>query len=1133
MKPLSVMRDLGAQLAGLPDWGQLLTKVTLFLAVAWLVHFRLARANPRWKVLLWRTVVLGMAIVAVWGLGIPSLEIRLPPLEVAARETTDFRSPIAGETPAITPREFADAIPDPMERAMQPGEVAVESRPQAVQSISPKEAPQKTPRDAISWPVLLLGVWGCGAALLAARLALGLAVASRLLRMSASAPQEIAAHVGRIAAALGCRRKVQVRTSPVYAVPFQYGLWRPILVLPEPMCGLDQRGQLTAVIVHELTHVRSGDFGWNLVLEGIRALLWFHPLVWQVCSAHRAACDAVCDGEAAAYTGDVQAYCRTLASVALAVASPLPALGVPMARTSDVRSRIARLENGLSTEKLSRRALLAAALAILPLAALLAITRLASAVPPLAGSAPGIPPATMFGVGVNSDAGLVGNVTINEPSGSVKLPMSTAAAAAQSGVDLYGDPLPRGAIARLGAVRYRAYRDSFPQAIAFPDNKKVLALTWDFELLKSCLCWWDAADGRLARTVWPADDRKGRVVSYPLAGAITPDGKIAAARIGGAYYPSVGGKPVEKYWIKWWAVDSGRELASIPYQDPKLSAELHLALAWDGKTAATASQYGIAAGKAGPGNGRIWDQMAQKQTAAFDAKGYVWDLAISHSGKIAAFITDEDLMLWDIGSGQAPRTVIAKSVAFRPGKMAFSPDGKTLVVAGYPSQIRFLDAASGQLLRTLPTSDWSHSAVTMMTFSSNGKQLALGEMHESGARIVVWDLASDKPRCTLETPSRWVHDGAFSPDGQLFAATTNGLIDVWDLRTGKRFSAPFIGHHSNVDSIACIGHGGLLATASGDDTLRLWEARTGRQKTSIPCRHSIGGLVGFERGLAVSPDGKLLASFSAGKNNSVRVWDVDTGMQVHELAGRTKIAEVRCLGFSADGKRLAGASDDGKVRAWNVEQGSLLSESDLQLGLEHPLDRMGELRAEAEIGTLLQRAAFLPDLDCLVVNGSLDKSRGTIRKKFSLYSVPTGQELRTFGDNKLTKFGMTLSPDGKRLLSEEYSITDYRLDKQQLRLWDVAEGKEIWQKDLPKNPGGHQGPLAFSTDGRRFAVAVWGEPTEIWVCDTATGGVVQAMKSDTCPSCICFTSDGNRLATGMMDGTALVWDVSQSVSAGY
>ena len=131
--------------------------------------------------------------------------------------------------------------------------------------------------------------------------------------------------------------------------------------------------------------------------------------------------------------------------------------------------------------------------------------------------------------------------------------------------------------------------------------------------------------------------------------------------------------------------------------------------------------------------------------------------------------------------------------------------------------------------------------------------------------------------------------------------------------------------------------------------------------------------------------------------------------------------------------------------------------------------------------------------------------------------------MRTFGDDKLTKWGIALSPDGKCLLSEEYIVTDHKRGKGELRLWDVAGGKEIWRKDLV----GTAGPLAISADGKRFAASINGDPSEIQLCEMATGNVLRSFISDSRPQCLSFSSDGSLLAAGMADGTALTWDVSK------
>ena len=136
-------------------------------------------------------------------------------------------------------------------------------------------------------------------------------------------------------------------------MPFQYGLRVRYWFCPSGCASRSLRGQLPGVIAHELAHVVSGDFAWNAAVQAVSTMFWFHPLTWRMASAHRAACDAACDAVAASYLGDVKAYCRTLAQVALDGAGSFPALGLAMARTCDVRRRIAVLQRRLFATALS------------------------------------------------------------------------------------------------------------------------------------------------------------------------------------------------------------------------------------------------------------------------------------------------------------------------------------------------------------------------------------------------------------------------------------------------------------------------------------------------------------------------------------------------------------------------------------------------------------------------------------------------------------------------------------------------------------------------------------------------------------------------------------------------------------
>ena len=393
MNPFGFLCDVLARFSAAPAWAQLLTKATLLLAVAWVVHFSLARANPRWRTLLWRGVAVGLVLMAVWVPCLPGLAIRVPSSEPVAAQ------PVATETVAIEPVVTkAPSLEPPF--AIEPGPTGhlravrgpKEVPATAVTRATPRHEPVAVHPEAVrpvrslaprlSWPVTLLGVWALGVASLMVRLAIGCAGLKGLLRTSQIVSDELVAEVGRIATTLGCRHAVQVRSSRQIAVPFICGLRRPVLVLPERMCLPDYRRQLPGVIAHELAHVASSDFAWNAAMQPAVILLWFHPLAWRIGSAHRAACDAVCDAVAASYLGDAAAYCRTLAEVAIQGAASFPALGLAMARTCDVRRRIAAIQRRVSAAALGRRAVFGVILAGLLASALLACVRFALAEPP-------------------------------------------------------------------------------------------------------------------------------------------------------------------------------------------------------------------------------------------------------------------------------------------------------------------------------------------------------------------------------------------------------------------------------------------------------------------------------------------------------------------------------------------------------------------------------------------------------------------------------------------------------------------------------------------------------------------------------------------------------------------------------
>ncbi|MEG4133744.1 AAA-like domain-containing protein, partial [Microcoleus sp. Pol14C2] len=166
-----------------------------------------------------------------------------------------------------------------------------------------------------------------------------------------------------------------------------------------------------------------------------------------------------------------------------------------------------------------------------------------------------------------------------------------------------------------------------------------------------------------------------------------------------------------------------------------------------------------------------------------------------------------------------------------------------------------------------------------------------------------------KERNSLQRHSKSVNSVAFSRDGKTLAsASDDNTIKLWNLQTQTEIKT-LTGHSNEVYSVVFSPDGKTLASASKDKTIKLWNLQT---QTEIK---TLTGHSNAVYSVAFSPDGLTLASASSDK--TIKLWNLQTQTEIKTLTGHSNA--VYSVAFSPDGLTLASASSDKTIKLWNLQ----------------------------------------------------------------------------------------------------------------------------------------------------------------------------------------------------------------------
>jgi RNA polymerase sigma factor (sigma-70 family) len=686
--------------------------------------------------------------------------------------------------------------------------------------------------------------------------------------------------------------------------------------------------------------------------------------------------------------------------------------------------------------------------------------------------------------------------------------------------DLSGDPLPSGALTRLGTVRWRHGGPVFFAAYSL-DNRELITVGQD-----GFVRVWESATGKEIR-------RYGTGEVGTLSGAaISADRKLlATSSKDGAItlWDVVQGSRHAPRAVRL-GIPSGDGTRSVPATlgdgtrsvPATFSRVNELLFSPDGKYlvardgCAALRLYDVTSGKEVrkfvPGkdtNIRIVEHWVRSRSVAFAPDGKTLFFGTP------AFVGGaETNVFWrfDVVSGKELEVIKGPPGLRNSGSpLALAPDGKTWAWSDFGGPLRIWDSETGRVLHNL---DRHVRDFADLVFSADSKQLIAGSNLGPGARV--WDVASGKEVRRFggfgtHTGRLAVSNLALSADGKTLAVgNDHNTVQQWDLSTGKELLAG-PGHQGPVTAVELSADGKTVATRGLDDTVRFWNSASGSEFSSIPLP---GDALRDIYSLAFTTNERLLV-MGLGLNDSIHsIFDIKTSKRVGDWQLGVGVTN---LALSPDSRVLASRWRDGAIRVHDALTGKVLQQMQGEgqvSGVLCDIDRHPNRMAFSPDGSTLAVAA-LGQLYCgrsKVQGMKLIHVYEAVSKPIVLWDMRTGKQLRQIDTGKHVVSRLVFSPDGRTIatINREDTIT----------LWEMASGKERFS--FPSTEAHNL--LTFTPDGRTLLAAGDASPI-IHVYSIRTGKELAQLKGHGGPVTALAVREKVLVSTST-DTTALVWNLA-------
>jgi WD40 repeat protein/tRNA A-37 threonylcarbamoyl transferase component Bud32 len=518
---------------------------------------------------------------------------------------------------------------------------------------------------------------------------------------------------------------------------------------------------------------------------------------------------------------------------------------------------------------------------------------------------------------------------------------------------------------------------------------------------------------------------------------------------------------------------------------------------------------------------------------------------------------ENTVKVWDASTGREVLTL--RGHRDTVNSVAFSPDGQQLASGSSDTTVRLWDARSGKPIGTLALNAGN---VRFVTYSPDGKRLAVSALTRNeqmdlttGRRVSLWDVFRYKllheENCeavngdevsfspdgrTLISPAnvlqpwntetglpmkreggeKWANAAVFSPDGQHIALAFGNNVSIQDRYSGRE-TRKLKGHEDTIISLSYSPDRRRVATASLDRTVRIWDLGTEQEIATIRgIAHPWFTQVRF------SPDGQRLAV--NGYDGTLKVLDARSGPEAIAL----KFGVVSPM-ISSDGRTVTAISPNLETITWDAGTGHELVRRAVNPGeqsIPRAASRDGRFVARGhQDGTItvtdlttnkdiFQAIGHKGEVNSICIDSkpSLVASGGA-DKRIKLWDVNSGREPATLAETRDWSGPLCFSNSGRLLAG---SVDG------EIRIWDTSARQLVKTINSDAMEG-----LCFSPDEQSLAFATWtGASVELKVWDLREDREIAALRGHTNQvSCMSYTHDGARLASGDSGGTLKLWDL--------